>query len=349
MMKKIFLSVGISLLIIIQGILPVIAADNSADYRELGSDTALAVSEVSNEISYNDYIDSNGGVTFDNYSKIVLIENGVVLNTQKPSYTISFICKTNGWYSINWDYRSLGEESNNHQLGIYVDNQMLYSDLSLIEIPRMWLAGEISVLENGTQVRGDATLDTDWASFTVYDDTGMFAEPYLIYLTAGVHAIDFKLIDGNLELKNITLSGYEKTVEYNQYIKQYGKLYTGEPLERIEGENFLRTNTLSIVAGSDLSNPLTTPYSYYDQLLNVVGGSNWQYTGQRVEWNVTVPESGLYNIAIRYKQSYKTNMKTYRKLLVNNIVPFSEAEAIPFNYDSDWQVFQPEWSIWLEK
>lgn len=351
-MRKRLLAVGVSLLLVLQFIMPIgtAAVEVKDDIASAESDVTLAQTSApeKSELTYKDYVAENGEITYGDGEEIVLAEQAVTLDDKNKDEEFTFNAKE-GWYSVEWQYRSLGEGSNNHQIGIAVDGKYPFTDMGAVEVPRIWLSGEISVLEDGTQVRGDAVADTEWADFTVYDASGMVTEPYTIYLSEGTHTLGVHLNDGSLEIRNITLTAYEGLMNYEEYKAAHNKNYNGEPLEKTEGENFVRANSLSITAASDLSNPLTSPYSYKDQLLNVMGGTNWQYTGQRVEWTVNAPSDGLYNITIRFKQSYKNNMKAYRKLLVNGEVPFKEAMALPFDYSGDWQYLQPDWSIWLNK
>lgn len=342
-MGKKLLSAGIALIVMLQIMIPITAV--SADSAD--GVVSNSFNSVTNTATYTEYTESNGGIKYGDGTEIVLSSDSVLLdeNNQKSTFNISV--SATGWYALKWDYRSIGNGSNNHQISVMVDGEYPFSDLKLIEIPRIWLSGEISVLEDGTQVRGNAVADEAWSSYTLYDDTGLVSDPYMLYLSEGNHTLDIVWQDGALEMRNVMLFAYKGLPTYEEFRKTHKAEYTGEPLELIEAESFVRTNSLSITAASDLSSSKTTPYSYADQLLNVMGGTNWQYTGQRAEWTVNVKEEGFYRFSIRYKQSYKDNMKAYRKLLVNGEVPFAEAVAIPFEYSNTWEYYQSDWAVWL--
>jgi len=55
--------------------------------------------------------------------------------------------------------------------------------------------------------------------------------------------------------------------------------------------------------------------------------------GQRIEWVVDVPESGMYRVALRYVQREKRGF-TSRAFLINGEIPFAEAAVIRFDYNS---------------
>lgn len=352
-MTRRIIAVGSVLLIMLQIIMPTVSAEESVD-NGIASVTDSSIDTLGNRtydstLTYRQYTDKNGGIVYGDGNVIIITNDEIVLNESSVENKVSFNVDKKGWYAIKFDYLSLGEGSNNHKIALSLDNTYQFLDMKSIEIPRIWQAGKISILKDGTQVRGDAVADSDWASYTMYDLTGMVTDPFMIFLTEGNHTLNIKWIDGNLKIRKLTLFAFKGLENYEAYIASHTKKYDGEPLETIEGENFVKSNSLSITANSDLSSPFTTPYSYTDQLLNVMGGSNWQYIGQRVEWTVTAPEDGLYNLAIRFKQSYKNNMKAYRKLLINGEVPFLEATALPFDYSGGWQCFKPDWAIWLNK
>lgn len=346
-MKKRLIAAGVTLLMLAQGMMPLALAET--DLPETKDISATQTDALpGSDVTYSAYIEEKGGQTYGNGTELVLApEGGVFLNEANPRQSLAVKVAQEGWYAIRWEYRSQGDGSNNHQVGIAVDGTCPYAALALQEVPRIWLAGKVEEID-GAQVRGDVVADPGWAAYTVYDNTGLITDPYMVHLTAGDHTLDMVWKDGDMELRNVTLYAFEGMPSYEEYKAEHAETYAGDPI-KIEAESFTRANSLSVTAASDMSSSQTTPYSHKDQLLNVMGGSNWQYTGQRVEWTVTVPKAALYHLTIRFKQSYKTNMKAYRKLTVNGEVPFAEAMSLPFDYDGNWQYLQPDWAIWLEE
>ena len=59
--------------------------------------------------------------------------------------------------------------------------------------------------------------------------------------------------------------------------------------------------------------------------------------GQWITWRFYVEKEGLYNIAPRFRQNIYSGMYTTRRLLLDGEVPFEEAKALSFNFDSSWQ------------
>ena len=60
--------------------------------------------------------------------------------------------------------------------------------------------------------------------------------------------------------------------------------------------------------------------------------------GESVTWTIQVKESGLYQIAPRFRQNILDGIFTSRRLLIDGEVPFKEAESLRFGYDANWQL-----------
>ena len=83
--------------------------------------------------------------------------------------------------------------------------------------------------------------------------------------------------------------------------------------------------------------PTVSPYSAAEILYNTVGGRQWKTAGQWLEWTFSVPESGLYTIALHEKQNAKSDAVSVRELTIDGVLPFAEAESLTFAYASVWK------------
>ena len=70
----------------------------------------------------------------------------------------------------------------------------------------------------------------------------------------------------------------------------------------------------------------------------------WHAGGEWAEWEFTVPEDGYYQIGLRFLQSFKHNMPTYRRIEIDGQIVAKELLLYPFPYDHQWQstYFQTE-------
>ena len=64
-----------------------------------------------------------------------------------------------------------------------------------------------------------------------------------------------------------------------------------------------------------------------------------------------VPEDGLYQLGMRYRQNENKGQDSLRRLEVDGVVPFAEAALIPFDYTIEWKTEflggQDPWQLYL--
>ena len=141
-------------------------------------------------------------------------------------------------------------------------------------------------------------------------------------------------------VKSLSVHSYKQQPSYKDVKEQYSKngykAYTGKTIE-IQAEDAFRTSDKSIYAVNDRSSASTEPQDASKVYLNNIGGTKWQNNGQWIEWEITVPEDGLYRISTRFKQDTLAGMYVSRRIYIDGEVPFEEANRVIFNYDSDWQ------------
>ena len=54
-------------------------------------------------------------------------------------------------------------------------------------------------------------------------------------------------------------------------------------------------------------------------------------------WDITVPETGLYQISFKYIQYRLVNISSFRTIKINGVVPFEEMNAFGFPFAQDWK------------
>lgn len=160
-------------------------------------------------------------------------------------------------------------------------------------------------------------------------------------LPAGEHAVS---LASNVEMEVLSLELVAKPqllsyVDTLHKWEQAGYTPAGTSLT-LEAEDGFRSSDSSVSVLNDRASSLTTPAGYKEVRYNAVG-SNWKQASQWVEWPITVTETGLYRIGMRWRQAEKNNDVSFRRLTIDGDVPFAEADALPFSYHSGWQ------SSWL--
>ena len=57
-----------------------------------------------------------------------------------------------------------------------------------------------------------------------------------------------------------------------------------------------------------------------------------------IEWEIEVPEDGLYQIALKSRQNYLRGMSALRTVYIDGEIPFSELKHVQFPYHHNWQM-----------
>lgn len=300
---------------------------------------------------YSIYLAENGGLVEQTGEKQTIesnIEKTEISADKKLDW--EFFVENDGWYIFEFDYCSANDGgSSDYIFDFMLDGKIPFANTKNINLPRYWKSGKITEGLNGNDVRPEITESLDWYEYTLKDSEGVRNEPYAFYLSQGNHTITLKSEEIPFVVKNLSLTGYSAYISYEEYKQKYSDTYKGEKPHLFEAELYSYTNSISVNIANDLSSPLTTPYSIENIKLNTLGGSNWKYAGEKVVWNINVPESGLYAITFRYKQNFQQGLNSYRSLYVNGEIPFKEAASISFEYNDSWAYELPEWSIYLEK
>lgn len=254
-----------------------------------------------------------------------------------------FNVQTDGLYRLQVRYCPLDGSGSAAVRSFAVDGEEPYYEATVVELPRVW---NDQVMEPAQDELGNDILPMQQEiprSETTYckSSTGRSDETLLFYLTAGEHTLTVSGEREPVALLSLqweppaSLPSYRETAE--KYVQQGYK--TVGQVQRLQAEDTTAKSDATMYPLNDKTSPNTEPASDLFVRYNTIGGSKWQKAGQWLEWSFTVPESGLYTIALRYKQNTKANSTVYRRLLIDGSVPFAEAEALAFPYVSRFTAF----------
>ena len=193
---------------------------------------------------------------------------------------------------------------------------------------------------NGNELKPDKQLIADWVEKSIYDSTGYYSEPLSFYFEGGIeHTISLQAVREPLAIKSIKLLKVEDDITYEKYLEKYSdkKDYTGSESFKIQAEYAITTSGNTIYSINDRSSSFSEPQDSALIRLNEIGGDKWQYVGQWIEWEITVPEEGFYTIVPRSQQNFYSGIYVSRKIYINDTLPFKEAGNLRFPYSDDWQ------------
>lgn len=190
------------------------------------------------------------------------------------------------------------------------------------------------------------------SQYTASDSTGQYVDPLCFYFKAGENTIQLEAQRESMAIARIELVPVSTAISYDEYreLHKDAANYSGEGV-KIQAEYPTATSENTIYATNDRTSYITEPQDATQLMLNAIGGDGgekWKNVGQWVRWTVEVPETGWYQITLRFKQSVLEGTFSSRTLRIATAsmiengepaqVPFSEAQYLQFNYSDDWQV-----------
>ena len=325
-------------------------ADYLAGHENVRPDVVIEI-PASGFLRYED----NGAETEpEMFSDFEGMEGDSVLTTENSLIEFEVTVEQAGLYDLSLVYYPVAGKNSAIQRSIFLDGTLPYEELSLVEFQRVWKmdTAEAAVNEAGVEViswvkdnqgndlKPSSVEIPEWIESYVYDSEGYITTELSLYLTEGEHTITLTGLREPMLLHKLVLSNRTNAESYDA-VKQArdaaGAVDTSGQMIRIEAENVSKTSSQMLYAQQDQSSPAVYPASPKELLNNTIGGNSWRLTGQWIEWDFEVPQSGYYHISLFDKQNFVKGIYVSRRITIDGEVPFAEMEHYGFTYDSGWR------------
>jgi ABC-type glycerol-3-phosphate transport system substrate-binding protein len=295
------------------------------------------------------YINMNNYTT----SKDMIAENtnffegktgNIVLTGNSGEISWTFIVETEGFYNIGMNYYPMKGNNSSIERELSIDGTVPFDGARSIVFQRIWKDGK-SMLDDGrgNEYRPFQIEAPKWIQTVLSGSSGYYLENYRFFFEAGKHILKLKSVKEPLAISEIKLFNESKTINYQSLLQDYSiKDYRSSNKSiYINAEKATNKSDPTLYGFNDRSSPLTEPTNLNKVLLNVIGGYNWRYAKQWIEWEFEAPENGLYKLAMRAMQNFNEGTYSCRNIYIDGEVPFEEARAISFKYDLGWQIIVP--------
>ncbi len=241
-----------------------------------------------------------------------------------------------GMYSIEVTYKIPQNQASGPAITVALNGEMPFYEAWQISLPQLF-KDKTPVKEGDVEIPESVMIE-DYQTRYLYDTLGYYGGMLEFYLPKGQNTIQLTAALGSVEITKVTLKQYVSPPEYKEAKKTLkGNKYTGEH-NKVQAEVVHRKSDSTIFAVNDRSSAWVEPTSPYERYLNAIGGTNWQTLGQFVEWEIVVPEDGLYTLNLKYRKDTKPGLDSNRRIYVDGIIPYKELEAYKFNYTSTFTV-----------
>ncbi|HBA51186.1 MAG TPA: ABC transporter substrate-binding protein [Lachnospiraceae bacterium] len=291
-------------------------------------------------VAGGDYADAEGDV-----EKAAAYEgrDNVALTPSEGSVTWEVNVPEAGLYQIQMEYYPMEGKNNTIEREVRINGELPFSGAQYLEFSRNWEdEEEVARDARGNDIRPRQVEAPCWMLEWWKDSSGYEREAYSFYLEEGINTLTMESVKEPMAIASITLKQQSAVPSYADYLAQAQaagakEAAMGEPV-KIQGEDAAYKSDSTLYPVNDRTSPKTEPYDAAKIRMNSIGGSNWNQAGQWITWNVEVPSDGLYEIAVKYKQSIKQGVTVVRSLEIDGEAPFQEAQELRFYYENDWQI-----------
>ncbi len=238
---------------------------------------------------------------------------------------------------MTFDYLPLDSGIRDLDIALMLNGAYPFADAEQITLKKWWLTPhEFATDRYQNEIMPKATLDQSWRSQPLMDSQRLQDQPLLWPLQAGENTIRIYSLQGAFLLGQIHLSPISHPQSYADYLTEHQSgILQNQSLIKVEAEHLASRNSL-LARFTTNREPNVSPFALIEGKLNVIDGATYQTPGQTITYDIDVPASGFYYLTFKVLQN-RIQSISYRRLRINGVVPFAEANLIPFKANRQWQ------------
>ncbi len=258
----------------------------------------------------------------------------------QADYTVSV--PTEGMYNISLDYAAVESTNRSVLVGLKINGEYPFDEAVETELARVHRdGGPITEDENGNERAPHQEPVYSEQTQMLKNTSGYYSGAYEFYLKEGENLITVTSDGADFRLLGVRVTPAERTVTYGDY-DGAAKAPSSGQLIKIQAENASLKSTSMLYPTYDRISAATEDSggSGNDAAkirINTAGGDMWKKAGEWMTWEFDVPESGCYNLGIKFRQNYKDGLFNCRDFYIDGKLPFSEMAGVTFPYDNEWQ------------
>ena len=258
------------------------------------------------------------------------------------SVTLSVDVPENGRYTIRVEYRVIEPVDEKVEFRLLLDGALPFEECGVLRLKALYIdtLDTFRLSSSGDEITPELSLCDAVQQYRLADDEGYYSEPYVFYLEQGFHTLTMETEAGKAVLSGVRLIPEQEEESYAAYYERLCSRGVTDAsntcmVTQAERPDFRTSNV--IMAFCESTSASTEPAAADKQVLNALGGSTWNLSGQAATWNFEVESSGFYCISIKYLQDYTTGAPVSRRLLIDGEVPFRELADVNFSYSAHWK------------
>lgn len=319
----------------------IISTDDTNSYEQYVEQYASAARpDRTIRVEGEDYIEVSGGefVIADGYEGL---DGKAVLTPDKGTIDWKVNVEEPGLYHIRIHYFPIEGKSAAIERSFAINHEIPFAGAELLIFDRIWdnREAELRRDDRGNDLRPRQVENPRWSIAPFRDSEWFYEDPYAFYFEQGEQVISLTALREPMAIDYIELYQEDDIPSYEELQALYeeqGLKPADKQLILIQGEHASSKSSPTLYPISDRSSPAVVPYDVSKIRMNAIGGINWKLPGQWIEWEIEVPQDGLYQIAFKRKQNMLRGVYATRSLQIDGKYPFAEMKRIRYPYDSDY-------------
>ena len=266
-----------------------------------------------------------------------------VLRTEEVSFIEYKVnIEQTGMYNVYIEYYPLQSRGINIERSFKINGSVPFLGADWLAFYRVWgdAPGGVREDNQGNEIRPAQIEKPRWEGAWFSDSQGFITEPYSFYFPAGENVLRFEGINEPVAIRALSLKAPVQIKNYREYAASVDtgryRNRIADYVQKVQGEVAQHRSDPSLYAVYDRSSGATEPPSVATIRLNMIGGQSWRVSGQWIEWEFEVPESGMYRFTIKGRQNYNRGYVSNRTVLIDGQIPCTELAAVPFTYNNKW-------------
>lgn len=311
-----------------------------SDYTARHESATFTDREIVVEASMYTHIEGDGYETLSNYEG----QDGLSLKTgEQGNVEWTIDVPETGLYHISALYYPAEGKSSSIERSLLIDGEVPFEEAAYLQFARIWdnEMDQVKRDNRDNDLRPQQVERPEWREAMFKDFEGYYEEPFQFYFTAGTHKISLVSQREPMVIRELKLFHHKAPASYEETLKRYqaeGVQETKDILITVQGEDAIAKSSPTLYSQTERTSPAVYPYSPSKTRVNTIGGYNWRIPGQWIEWEIEVPETGLYKIGFKSQQNFVRGIYSTRKLTIDSEVPFEEMNRVPFRFGSGYRL-----------
>ena len=288
-----------------------------------------------------DFVETSGG-EFEIVENYMGAQGQAVLTPETGTISWQVEVPATGMYNMRLHYYPVSGKSSSIERVFTIDGEVPFRGADLLLFDRVWDNREDYIRrdDRGNDLRPRQVERPQWQLAEFQDSEGYYEDSYLFHFDAGTRTIALEAQREPMVIEYIELY-QDKGLQTYEQVKADYEAQGLQPAQgqfiKVQAEDAVSKSAPTLYPESDRSSPTVEPYDVSKIRINSIGGLNWKIPGQWIEWDIEVPEDGLYQIALKRKQDQLRGIYSTRSLTINGEYPFEEMKRLRFNHGTEWQ------------